>query len=67
MQKQMQTDKEFAKAVSMAADEDKKKVLLRRQSRTPPTDNYGLIEYLLNTQAEDIEVRCIFVVFHAPM
>lgn len=56
MSKQMETDKDFAKAVAMARDEDHKKVMLRRQSRTPPTDNIELIEYFLNTQADDMEV-----------
>lgn len=56
MAKQMETDKDFAKAVSMARDEDQKQVMLRRQSRTPPTDHIELIEYFLNTQADDMEV-----------
>lgn len=56
MSKQMETDKEFAKAVAMARDEDQKKVMLRRQSRTPPTDHIELIEFFLNTQADDMEV-----------
>eukprot|EP00882_Tetradesmus_deserticola_P027750 GHRQ01030859.1.p1 GENE.GHRQ01030859.1~~GHRQ01030859.1.p1 ORF type:complete len:114 (-),score=3.38 GHRQ01030859.1:650-991(-) len=56
MSKQMETDKEFAKAVSMARDDDQKKVMLRRQSRQPPTDHVELVEYFLNTQADDMEV-----------
>eukprot|EP00878_Enallax_costatus_P045473 GHUV01054827.1.p2 GENE.GHUV01054827.1~~GHUV01054827.1.p2 ORF type:complete len:138 (-),score=3.84 GHUV01054827.1:189-602(-) len=56
MQKQVQTDKEFAKAVAMARDEDQKQVMFRRQSRTPPTDHIELVEYFLNTQADDMEV-----------
>jgi hypothetical protein len=31
-------------------------VLLRRQSRSPPTDHVELIEFFLNTQADDMEV-----------
>jgi hypothetical protein len=60
MQKQMETDKEFAKAVAMARDDDQKKVMLRRQSRQPPTDHVELVEYFLNTQADDMEVCCCY-------
>jgi hypothetical protein len=56
MSKQMQTDKQFAAMVTAAQDEDRKKLLLRRQSRTPPTDHIELIEFFLNTQADDMEV-----------
>lgn len=56
MSKQMETDKEFAKAVAMARDDDQKKVMLRRQQRQPPTDHVELVEYFLNTQADDMEV-----------
>ncbi len=56
MSKQMQTDKQFAAMVTAAQDEDRKKTLLRRQSRTPPTDHIELIEFFLNTQADDMEV-----------
>ena len=56
MQKQVETDKDFAKAVAMARDEDQKQVMFRRQSRTPPTDHIELVEYFLNTQADDMEV-----------
>lgn len=56
MQKQVETDKTFAKAVSMARDEDQKQVMFRRHSRTPPTDHIELVEYFLNTQADDMEV-----------
>eukprot|EP00879_Flechtneria_rotunda_P002469 GHRR01002666.1.p1 GENE.GHRR01002666.1~~GHRR01002666.1.p1 ORF type:complete len:263 (+),score=57.60 GHRR01002666.1:92-880(+) len=61
LNKQMDKDKEFAKAVQIAGDEDRKKVLLRRQSRTPPTDHIELVEFFLNTDAEDMEfevARC---------
>jgi hypothetical protein len=57
MAKQMETDKEFAKAVAMARDDDQKKVMLRRQSRQVPTDHIELVEFFLNTQADDMEVR----------
>jgi hypothetical protein len=57
MSKQMQTDKQFAAMVTQAQDEDRKKLLLRRQSRTPPTDHIELVEFFLNTQADDMEVR----------
>jgi len=56
MVKQMETDKAFAAAVTAAQDEDRKKVLLRRQTRVPPTDHIELIEFFLNTQADDMEV-----------
>lgn len=56
MSKQMQTDKQFAAMVTAAQDEDRKKLLLRRQSRTPPTDHIELVEFFLNTQADDMEV-----------
>lgn len=57
MSKQMETDKAFAAAVTAAQDEDRKQVLLRRQTRVPPTDHIELIEFFLNTQADDMEVR----------
>lgn len=56
MAKQMETDKQFAAVVSAAQDEDRKKVLFRRQSRTPPTEHIELVEFFLNTQADDMEV-----------
>jgi hypothetical protein len=59
MSKQMETDKAFAAAVTAAQDEDRKKVLLRRQTRVPPTDHIELIEFFLNTQADDMEVRAL--------
>ncbi|WIA44033.1 hypothetical protein OEZ86_010404 [Tetradesmus obliquus] len=61
MAKQMETDKEFAKAVTMARDDDQKKIMLRRQSRQPPADHVELVEFFLNTQADDMEfevARC---------
>jgi hypothetical protein len=57
MSKRMETDQKFAAAVAVAKDEDAKKVLLRRESRTPPQDHVELVEYFLNTPAEDMEVR----------
>jgi hypothetical protein len=57
MQKLTQTDQKFAAMVAMSQDEDRKKVLFRRESRTPPTDHMELIEFFLNTQADDMEVR----------
>jgi hypothetical protein len=57
MAKQMQTDKQFAAIVTQAQDEDRKKVLLRRQSRAVPTSQIELVEFFLNTQADDMEVR----------
>lgn len=57
MSKQMQTDKQFAAMVTAAQNDDRKKLLLRRQSRTPPTDHIELVEFFLNTEADDMEVR----------
>lgn len=57
MSKQMQTDKQFAAMVTAAQSDDRKKLLLRRQSRTPPTDHIELVEFFLNTEADDMEVR----------
>jgi hypothetical protein len=57
MKQRMKTDEKFAAAVSLAKDEDAKKLLLRRESRTPPQDHVELVEYFLNTPAEDMEVR----------
>jgi hypothetical protein len=57
MAKLTQTDQKFAAMVAMSQDEDRKKVLFRRESRTPPTDHIELIEFFLNTQADDMEVR----------
>lgn len=55
MQKRMQTDQKFAAAVLMAKDEDRQKVIARRESRTVPTSASALVEYYLNTLAEDME------------
>jgi hypothetical protein len=57
MEKRMETDKKFAAAVLATKDEDKKKAMLRRESRTPPEDHVELVEFFLNTPAEDMEVR----------
>lgn len=57
----METDKKFAAAVLATKDEDKKKIMLRRESREPPEDNIELVEFFLNTPAEDMEwemARC---------
>ncbi|KAF8061121.1 celF [Scenedesmus sp. PABB004] len=62
MMKQMETaDSEFKKVLNMAGDEDRKVQLMRRESRKPPEDHHELIEYFLNTQADDMEfevARC---------
>eukprot|EP00877_Chromochloris_zofingiensis_P004637 jgi/Chrzof1/14174/Cz08g28060.t1 len=61
MHRQMQQDKEFAATVQRTSDEGRKQVLLRRQSRVPPEDHFQLIEFFLNTDAEDMEwevARC---------
>lgn len=61
MQKQMEKDKEFATAVMATKDDIRKQVLLRRSQRSPPDEPSELVEYFLNTNAEDMEfevARC---------
>ncbi|KAJ9522404.1 hypothetical protein QJQ45_008303 [Haematococcus lacustris] len=55
MKKQMEVDKEFAKAMNSASDELRKEALLRRETRRPPGTHEELVEYFLNTLAEDLE------------
>lgn len=55
MQKRMQTDQKFAAAIATAFDEDRKKVIARRESRNIPTTDAELVEFYLNTIAEDME------------
>lgn len=61
MQKQMEKDREFAAAVTATKDDIRKQVLLRRSQRSPPDAHEELVEYFLNTDAEDMEfevARC---------
>lgn len=61
LQKQMQQDAQLRATVQQAKDESRRQVIARRASRTPPNDHIGLIEYLLNSTAEDMEyevARC---------
>ncbi len=59
MTKRMETDQEFAKAMAAAGDEDRRLAMARREGRTPPTAVHELVEYFLNTQADDMEVRLV--------
>lgn len=66
MAKQMEKDREFAAAVTATKDDIRKQVLLRRSQRAPPDDPSELVEYFLNTDAEDMEfevARCRWGVF----
>lgn len=61
MKKQMAKDQEFAAAVSATKDDIRKQVLLRRSQRSPPDEPSELVEYFLNSDAEDMEfevARC---------
>lgn len=61
MEKRVQTDKKFAAEVRRVSDQASKIVLSRRLSRSPPDDDYDLIEFFLDTPAEDMEfeaARC---------
>lgn len=52
---------DYAAAMLRAQTEAEKAVLTRRMTRTPPEDNNELVEYLLNTDQQDIEfeaARC---------
>lgn len=56
MEKQMKKEnKEFMSAMKLAENDTEKEILFRRESRTPPTNNEELVEYFLNTMAEDME------------
>eukprot|EP00197_Chlamydomonas_leiostraca_P003004 CAMPEP_0202865636 /NCGR_PEP_ID=MMETSP1391-20130828/6269_1 /ASSEMBLY_ACC=CAM_ASM_000867 /TAXON_ID=1034604 /ORGANISM="Chlamydomonas leiostraca, Strain SAG 11-49" /LENGTH=331 /DNA_ID=CAMNT_0049545499 /DNA_START=9 /DNA_END=1004 /DNA_ORIENTATION=- len=55
MQKQIEVDKEFAKAMKEASNELRKEALLRRETRRAPETDEELVEYFLNTLAEDME------------
>ncbi|KAG2483075.1 hypothetical protein HYH03_018056 [Edaphochlamys debaryana] len=60
-QKMMQENKEFAAQMQRAKDDVRRQVLLRREARNVPTDDLELIEFMLNTEAEDMEfevARC---------
>ncbi|KAI8476343.1 MAG: hypothetical protein J3K34DRAFT_401973 [Monoraphidium minutum] len=61
MKKQIEKDSEFAAAVSATKDDIRRQVLLRRSQRSPPDDPAELVEYFLNSDAEDMEyevARC---------
>ncbi|GLI61874.1 hypothetical protein VaNZ11_004384 [Volvox africanus] len=60
-QKMMEQNKEFASQMQRAKDDIRRQVLTRREARNPPDDGLELIEYMLNTDAEDMEfevARC---------
>ncbi|PNH11257.1 hypothetical protein TSOC_001880 [Tetrabaena socialis] len=60
-QKMMEKDKDFAKSMARANDDIRRQVLVRRELRTPPAEHVELIEFMLNTEAEDMEfevARC---------
>jgi hypothetical protein len=64
MAKQMEKDQEFAAAVSATKDDIRRQVLLRRSQRSPPDEPSELVEYFLNSDAEDMEyevARCRWV------
>eukprot|EP00195_Chlamydomonas_chlamydogama_P007973 CAMPEP_0202898920 /NCGR_PEP_ID=MMETSP1392-20130828/7306_1 /ASSEMBLY_ACC=CAM_ASM_000868 /TAXON_ID=225041 /ORGANISM="Chlamydomonas chlamydogama, Strain SAG 11-48b" /LENGTH=324 /DNA_ID=CAMNT_0049584987 /DNA_START=91 /DNA_END=1065 /DNA_ORIENTATION=+ len=55
-EKQMKKEnKEFMAAMKLAEDEIRKEVLVRRESRNVPDKAEELVEYFLNTVAEDME------------
>ena len=57
-QKMSQMDKAD---MQRAKDDIRKAVVTRREARAPPNDHYQLVEFLLNTEAEDMEyevARC---------
>jgi hypothetical protein len=61
LQKQVQSNKELAALVSQTQNIAEQQALARRMSRTPPADSEALMEYFLNTLAEDMEyevARC---------
>jgi hypothetical protein len=52
-EKQMKKEnKEFVSAMKLAEDETEKEMLLRRETRTAPTNNEEMVEYFLNTVSE---------------
>ncbi|GLC35461.1 hypothetical protein PLESTB_000204700 [Pleodorina starrii] len=60
-QKLMEQNKEFASQMQRAKDDIRRQVLTRREARNPPDDHMELIEFMLNTDAEDMEfeiARC---------
>jgi hypothetical protein len=61
LQKQVQSNKELAALVAQTQDIAEQTAIARRMTRTPPADNDELVEYFLNTMAEDMEyevARC---------
>ncbi len=60
-QKMMEQNREFAAEMQRTKDDLRRAVLTRREARNPPDDHIELIEYLLNTEAEDMQfemARC---------
>lgn len=60
-QRMMKENKEYAKEMARAKDDVRRAVLTRREARAPPTPHDELVEFLLNTEAEDMEytvARC---------
>ncbi|KAG2438871.1 hypothetical protein HYH02_010669 [Chlamydomonas schloesseri] len=60
-QKMMEQNKEFAAEISRTKDDIRKATLIRREARVPPSDHNELIEFMLNTEADDMEfevARC---------
>ena len=52
-EKQMSKEnKEFVSAMKLAEDESEKELLLRRETRTAPTNNEEIVDYFLNTMSE---------------
>jgi hypothetical protein len=61
LQKQMKDNKELAALVSQTQDVAEQQAMARRASRTPPDDDEELVEFFLNTMADDMEfevARC---------
>ncbi|EFJ50247.1 hypothetical protein VOLCADRAFT_80381 [Volvox carteri f. nagariensis] len=59
--KMMEQNKDFASQMQRAKDDIRRQVLTRREARNPPEDPMELVEYMLNTEAEDMEfevARC---------
>lgn len=61
MGQRMATDQEYKSQVATFIQQQKDERQARRDARTPPEDPYDLIEYFLDTDAEDMEyevARC---------
>lgn len=57
----MATDQEYKAQVATFITQQKEERQQRRDARTPPTDNYDLVEYFLDMDTEDMEyevARC---------